>query len=1392
MDIVKIRTWIKENKFLPALQEIYEEIRSIQQQKSVSFLKQRLSSLQSVDDFYYILRLLDQGHMYHYTGFIARYAHRRFNTLRTLVWVCDEWVDEGKALDAMESLEEALQTKEYSLSDGERARFTIVRALLEMRRYDEALLLMQVIEKEKTGPVFDKWGYFYLQLGEVYKAEAALKQGMDERTRGYMCRLLLIDLKAAAGQAEEALQLAEEGEDLFPDIPSFSLERVRRLRGAKRFADLPKAIDRVEALLPFHVYKGYVAHLRVEALYRLNKIEEARQFLAQTERLQKSPYRRLTNHPIGNSHILPIKPVVQQHNYCVPASMEMMLTLFGARKSQVEIASTIFDVTGSKLSTTAAYLRSLGFSTRFFVGSVDRLKKLLDMNIPILISIDMEHTAHVQVVFGYDDTLAVLHVQDPNNLEPNLVSYEEFQETYANTHYMCLVFAPSDSKSLNALPQSENVYFEQMYEFAEKMEEDASRHLHEFVAFLQNHQDILYTPLYVVKHFHLPEQKDFILECAERLKESASHHKDIQLQIAYSLVQLNELDEANNWLTKVTKKRQSPMYNYLKGRIAFQYDRYDEAIHYFRRSLEGDWDQPYVWSYMALSSLYEDEGERALHYSEIAVMTGHEEVFVHMNHALILREQERVEEARMMLDQLIRHHQTDPYLWYERAKCDEILGKNAKAIRGYCTAKALDSTIVPIYESLVELYEQAGKMKLVEPLLKEGIQNVLEPDSLYLRLGDFYHDQEHYQKALAMYQECLDRNSEEVFAHIGSAHVFIRQQQYDQAFAYLQSLESQFSDRSDFLINAGQLLFAEGMELKKDHSLLMRALDLFEAGLLHMTYKEETALELYVQALDSTTFLQRGYEFVGKLKEIKNGSDMYDYYAALFAEKMGNVQEAIATYELIFEQVPKALSRLGELYKGLGALNKAKSYYERSMQVEEASAEDYLSLAEIAFFEEDKKAERYYLLQAFDQNPMDVNMAALAALSTTNEDYEQLIQLLQNIHGKVLEEWRLDSLAYVYEAVGKDEQATVALRSALKLNENHLELQKHYAAHVLKTNPTETLKRMRRLIEQNPHREDFYSLFVMAADSLNETMEIPKWFKGMSFTDEEQSMASVYTAMAVGENEEASEQNTSSFLTRAFAKIKGKSRRLMRLGLQIDLYEKAMKLHPDNELAYEQLAHLYEKVELVKDAVKVLKKGLNHSFSLSLADQLLILHLTYSQELDPHEAIPFAEQMMQEAPDEEEIWVKKAFLLEMMSYDQEAEQLFLRAIEKNPYTRNVHQGLGALYHKMGRYTDAVRVLEEGTNIHSSLTLQNELSRAYYATHQVDKALALTENVLRADESFLEARYNQACYLTTLHRYEEANEQLQRVLKEDESGFFKEQALIDEDLEPLRLQGLLKA
>lgn len=104
-----------------------------------------MASWDEIEPFRTLVRLFDYALMYRHSGLVARYAHRKFNTLQTLAWLCDEWLDQRRPLDVEEALTPRLtaalegRVEEPRESAIARAAFALVHALLDMQRIDVSL-----------------------------------------------------------------------------------------------------------------------------------------------------------------------------------------------------------------------------------------------------------------------------------------------------------------------------------------------------------------------------------------------------------------------------------------------------------------------------------------------------------------------------------------------------------------------------------------------------------------------------------------------------------------------------------------------------------------------------------------------------------------------------------------------------------------------------------------------------------------------------------------------------------------------------------------------------------------------------------------------------------------------------------------------------------------------------------------------------------------------------------------------------------------------------------------------------------------------------------------------------------------------------------------------------
>ena len=130
------------------------------------------------------------------------------------------------------------------------------------------------------------------------------------------------------------------------------------------------------------------------------------------------------------------------------------------------------------------------------------------------------------------------------------------------------------------------------------------------------------------------------------------------------------------------------------------------------------------------------------------------------------------------------------------------------------------------------------------------------------------------------------------------------------------------------------------------------------------------------------------------------------------------------------------------------------------------------------------------------------------------------------------------------------------------------------------------------------------------------------------------------------------------------------------------------------------------------------------------------------------DALELTKQMVRELPDDYDTLLLQAQVFFKAGEERKAEKIILQLTEQTPFVSRAFLALGEIYQSQERFEEAI-------------------------------------HVLIIDASDLLARYDRACYLAQLNRNEEAKEELEFVLREDESGFFAELIEDDENLAALR-------
>ncbi|EEL50875.1 bacteriocin-processing peptidase family protein [Bacillus cereus] len=1393
LEFRRLEACLKEKRFVDGLQEIHQEIAHIREINTLSYVKKWLSSISSTEEFDTIIRLTDEGLMHQYSAFLIRYSYKKFPNMRTLSLYCDELIDDRKVLDAEKLLKDALEDIKVDQIDSNilsKAYFTLVRCLVEMKRNEEALQYMKKAESYSTRPVFDKWGYFYIQTGEWEKAENSLLAGMDHKENEELAIYLLSQLYAYKGEQKRALQLIDDAIDQFPQVPYFYFEKVKHLLDLQRYEEMLTIIDKVNRILPYHSYKVYFTHLRAEALYKMNKIQDLSVLLKTEISLKESLYHNIEKCPTGKKVRLPIVRIVQKDNYCVPASLEMMLRIWGESRTQDEVANHIFDVTGSKFSDTVVYLEKLGYVCRYFKGTEKNYKALLDQNIPVLLSIDIEHASHVQVLSGYDDQLQAFFVQDPNFLEPLFIEYEKLQERYRYTDGLSIVFVPKEEKEqLSFLVEEEDVYFRKLFSLTDHLEEQDKQGIEELVSFLQETSENPYTWLYTIKHMDVEVNQEFILFCAERLIKKYPDSDFVKLHSAQCFIRIQDMERASDVLQSVEKKNNQALYHFIHGRYSLEKEEYEEAISSFRSSLQLDADQPIAWSFLALSYMYIDQSEQGLKMSQIAIQR-HPDRFVFVNHGLILMDLERYEEAYEVFNDLLKEYKYEAHIWYERAKCAHQMGKLYLAIKGLQIAIQLDKEAPYSYVKLSEIYESdVEDRKSAEEVLLQGIENCEESSSLYVRLGDLHFQHDEFEEAEKIYKRALEKNNRDVYSHFGLIQIYMAKEQYGDAKHYILNMEKQFEQHDEFLMNAGMVLWDAEIELGANEEQLKIALSKLEDGIRCLKNNIASMLEEYVNRIEGTTFVQRGIAFLRKLGKERPDVIEYGCYAGILYESIGQYDQAIKRYNQAIKRRTSALPycRIGESLMVLGELESAKKAYETCLEIDENFIGVHLKLAEIYEIEENRLKEQYHMLQAMLQDPVIVNMEYVAELSVENNLHKELLSELEKLAGKVNEMWRLDALAYVYGVMKEREKEQKLVEEALQMDEEHVEVRYHYAKVLVRKRDSEAIPFVTSLIRQDIENERVFEVYVQAIEQQQKVSQIRDSLHLLPVKKKERSTAFMYAASALAERLTAKQQNEElkkSIFTRAFYRMKNRAKEISRITTVIDLFEISLRLNPKNSMAAQRLAMFYENGNMITEAIDVLQTSLESIWDVNTARQLVKILIEHGDEDEEmlRGALEFIKQMVREEPNDYNTLLLHSNVLFMLGEEKQAEKICLQLIERMPFVSRAFLALVEIYQSEARFEDAISMLEEGVLHHpKNHAMFLALAASYHQIGKTEKAEELTNYILSFDSSDLLVRYNRACYLAVLKRNDEAKVELETVLHEDETGFFAKLAEDDEDL-----------
>lgn len=1257
---------------IKTIEQLIEEIRGLWEERSISGLRNRLAELETEDDYYRLIRMADQAELYKYSNLLATHAYKRFGTLRPFAWHCTRLLETGKSLEAEERMTARLHgvpESNFTVDERVSAHMLLFRVFCQLNRMPEAKEQLEKIKDAKGSAWADLEALYGLHSGKWDEAEELLRNSLTDRNaeRNDYVRSLLADHLSVMGRQSESLGMLQEGQKLYPENWSFWMEQVRRLFHLNRFEESMRLMKDINAKNPYHAHRDFYVFLTAECLYKLEKWDELEAWISQHPKvLEKTIYGKTTIQRDALHRQLKLTPKVQKLDYCVPASLSIMLQAYGKEIGQDEIAAHVFDVTGSKLRTTMTYMESLGLKGQYFKGNLELYKKFIDSGVPVLLSMMIENSAHVQVVVGYDDRLQVMLIQDPNDMAPSLIPYKELKDGYKMTDSLSMIFVTKEQQHLMAeLNPAEHRFYEQMYEFLDEEEELESE---AFFAFLEEHPEERYAAVIGISILFSERAKALHDKWVEQLRqEFGNDDSDLALLIAHMHFQKDELAEALVCLAAVNEKN-SPYALFLRGVILMNQDSHTQAIPYFRQSIELDHYQPSAYSHLARCYMEVGKIHQAYKWSLIAVEQLPSDTQAQITHSLIQYESGAYAKALARFRKLSAEHPKDGYFIYEIGRCLLALGEEGEAIDAFARYIDMIPELPYAYLRLAEIHMAAENWSEASKIVDKGLKRAENKDVLHVYRGHIAVEQEQFTDAESEYRKALELDPEDLFAVTFIAHTLVKQNRFESAVAFLK--EYLAKGDAGYFIRSSTMLWEEWPEYEgQEH-----ALSLLETGL------EKRELEDYIDMVlqyadfgGHPLFRSRVLNKFKELREIESDAALLCIEGQLH-EQAGNNPFARKLYD---EALGKELSAQANFQIGLmeaeaGRLDEAIPYLILSAELDPGNSAVREALVKVYTEKEDIPRAFAAALILLQNDPLELDFKELFELAVTEESVKAISKTLDQVAEQVPEEWWLVGKAHCAEKEGRIKEAEDLFEQAKALNGAFPSYFQHAEFCVRRGQLKRAALLLEELIAEHPEDERLYREYVRIYAEMGKSHDINKRLK-KHLKGEELGLAQAYCADELGQwfNETEEEAEIEHGKKGGFGKLLHTGQRLRVSTTIFILYGEAMKRAPKHEVPVLRHAVYCLSRGMAKEAIEELgpfvkRTGNYEAASLQLEATMQLAVDKQSEKLI-HKAIQLAEKLHKEQPNDAAVLMNWGHALVVINETDEAIEKYDHVIRLEPF-----------------------------------------------------------------------------------------------------------------------------
>jgi predicted Zn-dependent protease len=164
-------------------------------------------------------------------------------------------------------------------------------------------------------------------------------------------------------------------------------------------------------------------------------------------------YKHSIAHSGGAIKTLAIQPVYQKHNSCLTSSLSTVLDYWGQKVSDDELAREI-SYGGTSSLVAEKWLKKQGYETTHIALNEEIMKRLIDKNIPVIISLYGESISHAVVIYGYNNLTGTTLIHDPSSVRCSHYFTTGLFEQEAPMGPKALIVVPSEEKAIfDELPQ---------------------------------------------------------------------------------------------------------------------------------------------------------------------------------------------------------------------------------------------------------------------------------------------------------------------------------------------------------------------------------------------------------------------------------------------------------------------------------------------------------------------------------------------------------------------------------------------------------------------------------------------------------------------------------------------------------------------------------------------------------------------------------------------------------------------------------------------------------------------------------------------------------------------------------------------------------------------------